>query len=141
MTSPYAALLTVRRIEEQQAEAALAETLAALTAAERAHARVHGARVAWLAEGLPGGTETVLVDTLMDLEAAEREAESRVVAARAAVSEARTLVLARQRAREVVEKLHVEFLAAEAREAARRAQRELDEFGARAVGAFTREAR
>jgi hypothetical protein len=141
MTTPYAALLSVRQVEEQRAEVALADALRTVTALDRQRARVHGARVAWLVDGAAEGLDAVLSETLADLEGAEREAEARLAEAQQRAGSAREALLERRRAREVVEKLHLETLAAAARASARRLQQQLDEFGGRTAAAVSQGAR
>ena len=137
MNTPYEALLSVRQVEEQQAELAMAEALGVVTEAEKALRRVRATRTAWLAEPV----DASMSELMADLECAERDGDRRLQQAERVAAEARAALLERRRAREVVEKLHQAALAAAALEAARRAQREMDEFGSRAVGAFAREDR
>lgn len=137
MTTPYAALLSVRQIEEQQAEMVLAVALGALAAVKKMLEQVTAARTAWLA----GEIEAGMAELMRDLEEAQREAEQRVAVAEREAGLAREALIERRRAREVVEKLHLETLAAAARAGARRAQHELDEIGSRSVGAFREGAR
>lgn len=131
--SPYAALLSVRQIEEQQAEAMLGEAMREVDAAGKLLAQVRSTRAAWLAEHL----DTALTEILTGLERAEREADERLADVERQAAAARQVLLERQRRRKVVETLHTEALAAAAREEARRIQLELDDLGSRAVGAFT----
>jgi flagellar biosynthesis chaperone FliJ len=130
MTTPYATLLSVRKIEEQEAEVVLAEALRQAAAAERTLLQCRQARAAWLDEPMDAAALTAS-------EAAEREAEVRLAAARVTVTEAREGLIERQRQRKVVEQLHVEALTAQAQAQARRAQKELDELGSRTVNALT----
>lgn len=132
MTTPYGALLSLRKIEEQQAEAALTSAMREVESLETVLRRLSDARAAWLAGELGGAAET-----LTGLETAERMAEQRVNDAQHRVEAARDALLDRQRQRKVVEELHRNALAAAARLGARRAQRELDELGNRAAGTFT----
>jgi hypothetical protein len=137
MNTPYSALLSVRQIEEQQAEVSLAQALRELAGAMRLAEQIRAARAAWLSESLEAG----LAETLIALEAAEREAEVMVIEAERQTAVAREALLDRQRQRKLVEKLHVEALAAVAQAQARRQQSELDELGGRSIGAFTERAR
>jgi flagellar export protein FliJ len=131
MTTPYAALLSVREVEEHQAEAAFAaasrdvDVLAALVQ------RLADARAAWLAGELGNAA-----DTLRGLETAERAAERRLADAERVAAQARAALIDCQRQRKVVEELHVNALAVEARAGARREQMELDELGSRAARDF-----
>jgi flagellar biosynthesis chaperone FliJ len=129
-TTPYATLLSVRRVEEQEAEVALAEALRLAAAAERGLLQLRRAREAWLDEGMDAGA-------LAAVESAEREAETRLAAARTAADRARDTLIERQRQRKLVEQLHVDTLTAQAQAEARRAQKELDELGSRSASAFT----
>lgn len=133
MTTPYTALLSVRQIEEQQAEVMLAQTLRGVAVAQKIVEQVGGARQAWLA----GGIEAGVAQTLSALEVAERDAEGRLAQAERQAAVARDVLLDRQRQRQVVEKLHKAALAAAARERARRLQGELDELGGRSVSVFS----
>ncbi|MBI4593694.1 MAG: hypothetical protein HY728_05715 [Candidatus Rokubacteria bacterium] len=126
--SPYAALLSLRRIEEQQAEIGLAEALREVASVERSLAQLRQARAAWLEERADG-----LTDAMTALEIAERHAARRLAEAQARAATARDALLDRQRQRKVVEQLHLEALAIEARADARRLQTELDELGSRTV--------
>jgi flagellar biosynthesis chaperone FliJ len=137
MSTPYTALLSVRQIEEQQAEVTMAEALRALNVVRKVVEQVRAARQAWLGERLDAG----MAETLSGLELAEREAELRLVEAEQKAAAAREALLERQRQRKVVEKLHLAALAAAARDEARRRQIELDELGGRSVGAFSERAR
>jgi flagellar biosynthesis chaperone FliJ len=137
MSTPYTALLSVRQIEEQQAEVTMAEALRALSVVRKVVEQVRAAREAWLGERLDAG----MAGTLSGLELAEREAELRLVEAEQKAAAAREALLERQRQRKVVEKLHLAALAAAARDEARRRQIELDELGGRSVGAFSERAR
>jgi flagellar biosynthesis chaperone FliJ len=137
MSTAYTALLSVRQIEEQQAEVTMAEALRALSVVRKVVEQVRAAREAWLGERLDAG----MAETLSSLELAEREAELRLVEAEQRAAAAREALLERQRRRKVVEKLHLAALAAAARDEARRRQVELDELGGRSVGAFSERAR
>jgi flagellar export protein FliJ len=137
MTTPYSALLSVRKIEEQQAEVTLAQALRELAAAQKLADQIRTAREAWLGEQL----ETGLAETLSALEAAEREADIMLIEAEGQAAVARETLLGRQRQRKLVEKLHEAALAAVARAEARRQQSELDDLGGRSFGAFTERSR
>ncbi len=131
MTTPYAALLSVRKIEEQQAEAVLADALREVNTLESLLRRLTEARAAWLAGELGGAAET-----LTGLETAERMAELRVINAERRVVAVREALLESQRQRKVVEELHLNAIAAAERIRARRAQMELDELGTRSSSGF-----
>jgi flagellar export protein FliJ len=139
-TSPYAALLSLRRTEEQQAEIVLAEALREVTSIEKSIAQLRQTRVAWLEGRMVAGSGAPfegLTDVMKTLETAEREAERRLAEAQTRAAAAREDVLERRRQRKVVERLHLELLAGEARANARRAQAELDELGSRSRRAFS----
>jgi flagellar biosynthesis chaperone FliJ len=133
VTTPYAALLSVRQIEEQQAEVMLAQALRGVAVVRTVVEQIRGARRAWLADGTDAG----LAQTVSALELAERDAEARLAEAERRATVAREGLLDRQRQRQVVEKLHMAALAATARQRARRLQAELDELGGRSIGAFS----
>ena len=128
MTTPYGALLSLRKIEEQQAEAVLTSAMREVESLETVLRRLSDARAAWLAGELGGAAET-----LTGLETAERMAEQRVNDAQHRVEAARGALLDRQRQRKVVEELHENALAVAARVVARRAQMELDDIGNRSA--------
>jgi len=128
MTTPYAALLTVRKIEEQQAEVALAATLREVDSLQTLLGRLTDARAAWLAGELGGAAET-----LTGLETAERMAELRIIDAQRRAITARDALLECQRQRKVVEELHQNAIAAAELLIARREQMELDELGNRSA--------
>ena len=128
MTTPYAALLSVRKIEEQEAEAVLASVLREVESLETLLRRLTEARAAWLAGELGGAAET-----LTGLETVERMGEHRVIDAQRRAMAARDALLDRQRQRKVVEELHLNALAAAERIGARRAQMELDDLGNRSA--------
>jgi flagellar export protein FliJ len=132
--TPYATLLSVRRVEEQQAEVALAEALREAAAAESVLRQLREARAAWLEQAMDPGAVSAL-------EVAERDAESHLHEARGRVEAAREVLIERQRQRKVVEQLHAEALAARARAEARRMQNELDDIGSRRPAASTPEVR
>ncbi len=139
-TSPYAALLSLRRTEEQQAEIVLAEALREVTSIDKSLAQLRQSRVAWLEGRMVAGAGAPfegLADAMTTLEAAERDAERRLAEAQARAAAAREDLLERRRQRKVVEQLHLELLAAEARASARRVQAELDDLGSRATRAFS----
>jgi flagellar biosynthesis chaperone FliJ len=128
MTTPYAALLSIRKIEEQQAEAVLASVLREVESLETLLRRLTEARAAWLAGELGGAAET-----LTGLETVERMGEHRVIDAQRRAMAARDALLDRQRQRKVVEELHLNALAAAERIGARRPQMELDDLGRRSA--------
>jgi flagellar biosynthesis chaperone FliJ len=128
MTTPYAALLSVRKIEEQQAEAVLASALREVESLETLLHRLSEARAAWLAGELGGAAET-----LTGLETAERMAEHRVNDAQRRAVVAREAFVESQRQRKVVEELHQNALDAAARAGARRTQMELDDLASRSA--------
>ena len=127
MTTPYAALLSVRKIEEQEAEAVLASVLREVESLETLLRRLTEARAAWLAGELGGAAET-----LTGLETVERMGEHRVIDAQRRAMAARDALLDRQRQRKVVEELHLNALAAAERIGARRPQ-ELGDLGRRSA--------
>ena len=131
MTTPYAALLSVRKIEEQEAEAVLASVLREVESLETLLRRLTEARAAWLAGELGGAAET-----LTGLETVERMGEHRVIDAQRRAMAARDALLDRQRQRKVVEELHLNALAAAERIGARRPQMELDELGNRSASSL-----
>jgi len=131
MTTPYAALLTVRKIEEQQAEVALAATLREVDSLQTLLGRLTDARAAWLAGELGGAAET-----LTGLETAERMAELRIIDAQHRAVTARDALLECQRRRKVVEELHQNAIAAAELLIARREQMELDELGNRSASSL-----
>lgn len=131
MTSPYAALLRVRRVEEQQAEQDFALTRRHLLACDDTLAACRSVREAWLTEGLlPEGFEDGdnATEIVAHIEIGERSAQLRVDAAQRRLDEARDVLIESRRRREAVETLHVEVLTEAARAEARRVQAELDEF-------------
>ena len=131
MKTPYSTLLSVRAIEERQAEAALATALGALRQAEHALATFTAHREAWIDGHLVGSLGSAsFAPSVVELERAEREAEAVLDRAGRELDAARTEYLERRRQREVVERLHTDALARAAREAARREQAELDDLTA-----------
>jgi flagellar export protein FliJ len=131
MKTPYATLLSVRAIEERQAEADLAAALGALRLAEDALATLTAHRGAWIEFHLGGALgRASFAPSVVELERAEREAEAACDRAGRALEAARAEYLERRRQREVVERLHTEAVARAAREAARREQAELDDLTA-----------
>jgi flagellar biosynthesis chaperone FliJ len=129
--TPYATLLSVRAIEERQAEADLAAALAGLRLAEDACATLTAHREAWIDGHLIGALGSAsFAPAVVELERAEREAEAARDRAAVALEAARTEYLERRRQREVVERLHMDAVARAAREAARREQAELDDLTA-----------
>lgn len=142
MTSPYATLLEVRRIEEKQAEAAFAEAQREVLACHRLLQDARGARAAWLEESLESRGERTgagLGILVTSIERAERDAEARLARASQRLAAGRHALLEAQRRREAVQKLHVAVLQAQARAEARRMQAELDDLAG--IGAGRRETR
>jgi flagellar export protein FliJ len=139
MKTPYGPLLSLRELEEKQAEARLAEALHDVDHAEAEVSAARGARDAWLYYYLDDtlGTidATALGTLLARLEAIDRQASRRLEVARRRADDARAALLERRRHREAVESLHADLLKAAARTAARRAQAELDEIGSRTTNA------
>lgn len=143
MKSPYASLLAVRRIEEKQAEALLAECQREVAGNEEALASARDGRDAWVNEYLdrPVGDRSMdgLAQLVARIEQVEREVQRRLEAAEHRAEAAREALLERRRQREAVERLHLEAVAAAARALARRLQAELDDLAgltahARGVG-------
>jgi flagellar export protein FliJ len=133
MKSPYGPLLSLRELEEKQAEACLAGALHEVGLAENALTTAQDARDAWLQYYLdeePGDIDaTGLSAVIARLETSERDAAQRLEAALRRADEARTALLERRRDREAVQTLHTDLLEAMARESARRQRAELDELG------------
>jgi hypothetical protein len=115
MTTPHAALLSVRKIEEQQAEAVLASALREVESLKTRLRRLTEARAAWLAGELGGAA-----DTFTGLETAERMADTRVIDAQRRAMAARDALLESQRQRKVVEERDLNALTATERVGARR---------------------
>lgn len=136
--SPYAALLSVRQVEEQQAEVALAEALRDVATVGKLLGQYRQARAAWLTGSRnDGALADGIREALLQLETAERETAVRLDAAEGVAEAARAALIERQRQRKVVERLHLEALAAAARANARRLQAEMDELGGRAARALS----
>ena len=139
MKSPYGPLLSLRELEEQQAEARLAETLREATTAEAEVIMSRTARDAWIHFYLdqPSGSVDAagLGALLARLEIGERDAARRLTDAQHRVDEARDELLERRRQREAVETLHTDLLEQTARALERRHQAELDEVGAKRLDA------
>jgi flagellar export protein FliJ len=133
MKSPYGPLLSLRELEEKQAEACLADALHEVGLAETALNTARDARDAWLQYYLdeePGAIDaTGLSAVIARLETSERDAAQRLEATLRRADEARTALLERRRDREAVQTLHTDLLEAMARESARRQRAELDELG------------
>jgi flagellar export protein FliJ len=133
MKNPYGALLSVRKLEEKQAEASLAHALHEVGLAQGELTSARDARDAWLQYYLddePGAiTPTGLTALVARLESSERDAARRLEVALQRADEARAALLDRRRDREAVETLYTNLLYAMARETARREQTELDEVG------------
>jgi flagellar biosynthesis chaperone FliJ len=96
---PLAAVLALRRREEDAARAALADAVAAAADAERALEAIEAERAAWAARGDDAAAGLGRAATLRELQAAERY---RVRAA----GEAAALEARRDAARDVVERAH-----------------------------------
>jgi flagellar export protein FliJ len=133
MKSPYGPLLSLREVEERQAEARLSEALHEVRLAEAELTSARDARDAWLQYYLddePGALDATGLGALIArLEHSERDAARRLEAALGRADEARTALVGRRRDRETVETLHTDLLHVMARESARRRQAEVDELG------------
>ena len=130
MTTVYATLLSVRKIEERQAEIDFAEAQRDVVQSEQALDSVRAARAAWLDDHLDGsgtGGTTNLAEMLTRMEVVEREAERQRDHASRRMDERRAALIEAQRRRQAVEDLHTAVLEAEARTRMRRAQAELDD--------------
>jgi flagellar export protein FliJ len=125
----YATLLEVREVEERDAELALAEARAAHDTALHELEAARALRAAWIADQIAEPSADAAA-ALARLEAVERDAERSVAETEQRVEQAREALLERRRARQMVETLHLEAIEAEARARSRRAQAELDDFGA-----------
>jgi len=137
MTTPYGPLLSLRELEERQAEIRLAESLQDVATAESEVTAARDARDAWLRYYLEEGASTVdptgLGALLTRLEDTERAASRRLESARQRAEAARVFMLEQRRQREAVETLHENVLGAAAQLARRRLQAELDGLGGMAV--------
>jgi flagellar export protein FliJ len=137
MTTPYGPLLSLRELEERQAEIRLAESLQDVATAESEVTAARDARDAWLRYYLEEGASTVdptgLGALLTRLEDTERAASRRLESARQRAEAARVFMLEQRRQREAVETLHENVLDAAAQLAQRRLQAELDGLGGMAV--------
>jgi flagellar export protein FliJ len=137
MNTPYGPLLSLRELEERQAEIRLAEAMQDVAAAESEVTAAHEARDAWLRYYLDEGASTVdpagLGALLARLEETERAAARRLDAARQRAEAARVFLLEQRRQREAVETLHENVLDAAAQRAQRQEQAELDGLGGIAV--------
>jgi flagellar export protein FliJ len=133
MNTPYAPLLSLRELEERQAEIRLSEALQDVVTAESEAGAAHEARDAWLRYYLDEGTSTVdpagLGALLARLEEAERAAARRVETARQRAEAARVFLIEQRRRREAVETLHDNVVSAAAQRAQRQEQAELDALG------------
>jgi flagellar export protein FliJ len=138
MRTPYEALVTVRRIEEREAEGLLARCRDELARSQAELGAARGGRTAWLEEYVDGAAKDSrgLPALIARIERAERAAEARLEAAAAHAESARQAFLERRRHREVIERLHKDALARAALAAARREQAELDDLAG--VGAQRR---
>ena len=145
MKSPYGPLLSLRELEEQQAEARLADALREAATAEAEVTMTRGARDAWIQYYLdqpPDSVDTAGLGALLArLETSERDTARRLAEAQRRVDSAREALLERRRQREAVETLHTDLLEQAARTAARRQQAELDEIGAMRPGRESSDAR
>ncbi len=134
MKTVYSPLLSLRQVEEKQAEVALADAQRYVSASEKALAVAYEAREAWLnnylTQALIGTDTTGLAELLTRIELVEQEARERLDEANRRLDEARNELIQRRRQREAVEQLHLEAIEAATRELARRRQAELDELGA-----------
>jgi flagellar export protein FliJ len=133
MKTPYAPLLSLRELEERQAEIRLAEAMHDVVTTEAAVNAAHEARDAWLRYYLDEGSATVdprgLGALVVRLEAAEGAAARRLDRARERADTARTVLLEQRRQREAVETLHDSVLDAAEQRAQRQRQAELDALG------------
>jgi flagellar export protein FliJ len=130
MSTVYATLLSVREIEERQAEIDFAEARRATSACEDALAQARHTRDAWLDDFVAGAGQDgdpEVASLLIRLEGVERAAEANLVEATRRQDARREVLLEAQRRRQAVENLHTAALEAAARAAARRAQAELDD--------------
>lgn len=137
MKTPYAPLLSLRELEERQAEIRLAEAMRDVVTTEAEVNAAHEAREAWLRYYLDEGPATVdptgLGALLARLEGAERAAARRLDRARERADAARTVLLEQRRQREAVETLHDNMLDEAAQRAQRQWQAELDALGGMAL--------
>lgn len=138
MKSPYAPLLTLRRAEEREAEAALALANRAVQEREAEVDAARAGRRAWVEAcvGDRSGTARGAPALIARLESVEGAALDRHARALTQAERARLTLLERRSQREAVERLHQSVLARAAQEAARRSQAELDDLsgiGARAL--------
>ena len=145
MKSPYGPLLSLRELEEQQAEARLADAAREVTTAEAEVTMTRGARDAWIQYYLDQPVDSVdtagLGALLARLETSERDATRRLGDAQRRLDVARDALLERRRQREAVETLHTDLLEQAALTVARRQQAELDEIGANRSGRESGDAR
>jgi flagellar export protein FliJ len=137
MNTPYGPLLSLRELEERQAEIRLAEAMQDVATAESEVGAAREARDAWLRYYLEEGASTVdptgLGALLARLEDTERAAGRRLESARQRAESARVFMLEQRRQREAVETLHENVLEAAEQRAQRRQQAELDALGGMAV--------
>lgn len=137
MKTPYGPLLSLRELEERQAEIRLAEAVHDVMAAEAELNAAYEARDAWLRYYLDEGPDAVdesgLGALLTRLEGAERAAAHRLDRARQRADTARTALLEHRREREAVETLHETVLDVAEQRAERRRQAELDALGGMAM--------
>ncbi len=137
MTTPYGPLLSLRELEERQAEIRLAESLQDVLTAESEVNAARDARDAWLRYYLEEGASTVdptgLGALVTRLEETERAASRRLESARQRAEAARVFMIEQRRQREAVETLHENMLEAAAQRVQRQQQAELDGLGSMAV--------
>lgn len=137
MKTPYAALLALRRLEEKQAEMALAQVQRELADTEQDLALAHDGREAWIDQHLDRPLDAPsahgLAALVTRIERVERAARGRLETAMERAEAARLGLIERRRTREAVERLHDEALARLEQAAARRAQAELDDLASLAA--------
>ena len=145
MKSPYGPLLSLRELEEQQAESRLVDAVREAATAEAEVTMARRARDAWIQYYLDQPTDSVdtagLSALLARLETTGRDAARRLAEAQRRVDAAREALLERRRQREAVETLHTDLLEQAALSVARRQQAELDELGAKRPGRESGDAR
>jgi flagellar export protein FliJ len=137
--SPYHALLALKRAGEDAAGATLARAHRACQEAQAALALLVDRRATWMSPppaapagfAGPAGHASVVAE----LERAERWSRRDLADAEQALEAARQEYRERRREREVVERLHQDWLARAEALAARRAQAELDDLAGRSRGA------
>jgi flagellar export protein FliJ len=137
VSSPYATLLSVRRIEEKQAEVEFAVAQRETLDRQRELDKTRGARDAWLLRCLEVAEDAGqdLAGLMTRLEQSERDAELAVDAATRRLDQRRQALVEAKRRRQAVEDLHAAVLESQARTRARRAQAELDDIAGIAAAA------